>query len=203
VVPPASVPTAELQSLPMIRSPSVRLSEAREGRVWLGSPCVLVAYWECPRRPPRRYGRPGPGPQRLRAPAQAPPLQPPAAPYGLSVRADQHEVEPLSDLALGGHHRGGGASHGQQGPLGRVRHSHTRCAGCCRLSPASSGSTLASRGLREPHAVSWRRPPSHPSPPPRCPRRLLPPDRRSWTRERLWGYGLVMPSKAEVFTDRS
>ena len=34
--------------LPMTRSPSVRLSEAREGRVWLRSPCVLDAYWECP-----------------------------------------------------------------------------------------------------------------------------------------------------------
>jgi hypothetical protein len=42
------VPIAEAFRAPMIRSPSVRLSETREGRVWLRSPCVLDAYWECP-----------------------------------------------------------------------------------------------------------------------------------------------------------
>ena len=52
VVRPARVPIADLFS-PMIRSPSVRLSVAREGRVWLRSPCVVVAYWECPPGPPR------------------------------------------------------------------------------------------------------------------------------------------------------
>ena len=36
---------------PMIRSPSVRLTPAREGRVWLRWPCGEVAYWECPPDP--------------------------------------------------------------------------------------------------------------------------------------------------------
>ena len=30
---------------------SVRLKATREDRVWLRSPCVLVAYWECPPGP--------------------------------------------------------------------------------------------------------------------------------------------------------
>jgi hypothetical protein len=42
------VPIAERLAAPVTRSPSVRLSEAQEGRVWLRSPCALVAYWECP-----------------------------------------------------------------------------------------------------------------------------------------------------------
>jgi hypothetical protein len=46
------VPIWEAWFLPMIRSPSVRLKPAREGRVWLRSPCVSDAYWECPPGPP-------------------------------------------------------------------------------------------------------------------------------------------------------
>lgn len=33
--------------LPTMRSPSVRLSTAQKSRVWLRSPCGVVAYWEC------------------------------------------------------------------------------------------------------------------------------------------------------------
>ena len=42
------VPIAERWFLPTMRSPSVRLKLAREGWVWLRSPCVSDAHWERP-----------------------------------------------------------------------------------------------------------------------------------------------------------
>jgi hypothetical protein len=40
VVRSRNVTMADAEPTPMIKSPSVRLTTAREGRVWLRSPCV-------------------------------------------------------------------------------------------------------------------------------------------------------------------
>ena len=40
----------------LLQAASVRLCTAQEGRVWLRSPCAVVANWECP---PGSPGCPG------------------------------------------------------------------------------------------------------------------------------------------------
>ena len=42
------VPMALRPPGPRIKSPAVRLLSAQESRVWLRSPCAVVANWECP-----------------------------------------------------------------------------------------------------------------------------------------------------------